>query len=450
MAKSRKKITLTIKIKDHRGIFQRKLKTNEKVTIGRHPDNDLVIYDDTFPKSFSLIKHNGYECLLNIHKKMSGEIIFGESKLSFHDLILQDILPQNGDFYLLKFSHGRKGWIKIGDNQLAFLFDGSAGKEAKYPGYNWFVSIRKTFAQDLLFKTLLILFITCELFWGIYIKNSEIPPPSPPEVEKVPERFAKFILKRESYESLPQPNISTAIQDGLASADEMSSDDTQTEGQSGQGRRQKPITSMGLLGLIGGSGSSDNKSATVDFLLDKGLIQELDNLINNQTLLKGKRIGRENRDGSTENNNAIEELLAYGLSGGVDDLIAQSSGVEKITLQKRASVNIQQPQTVRGNEQARGQRSAESVMEIVNSQKGHIMYTFNKYLRQNPDLRGKISLDITIAADGNVTQITVVESTIQNQNFIQDISNILRWLKFPAIPQGIVTVNLPFVFTRAG
>ena len=92
--------------------------------------------------------------------------------------------------------------------------------------------------------------------------------------------------------------------------------------------------------------------------------------------------------------------------------------------------------------------SAESVMAVINSQHGRVMYTYNKYLRQTPTLRGKVSLDVTIAADGRVSNVQVVESTIQNADFIRDLLTIIRQLRFPAISEGTVTVNVPFVFNR--
>jgi len=76
------------------------------------------------------------------------------------------------------------------------------------------------------------------------------------------------------------------------------------------------------------------------------------------------------------------------------------------------------------------------------------MYTYNKHLRQDPGLRGKVSVDLTIAADGRVTNVQVVESTIQNADFIRDLLTIVRQLRFSAISEGNVTVNVPFVFNR--
>ena len=55
---------------------------------------------------------------------------------------------------------------------------------------------------------------------------------------------------------------------------------------------------------------------------------------------------------------------------------------------------------------------------------------------------------MTIEANGRVSKVDVVESSISNQDFIREVLNILRRLKFPPIQEGSVTVNVPFVFNR--
>ncbi len=124
--------------------------------------------------------------------------------------------------------------------------------------------------------------------------------------------------------------------------------------------------------------------------------------------------------------------------------------VESVDLQKKGNVNISRPRQMRGSETARGQRSAENVMQVINAQYGRIMYTYNRYLRQDPNLAGKISIDLTIAAGGRVANVQVLENTLGNDAFIRDVIAILRRLTFPPISEGDVTVNLPFVFNRAG
>ena len=141
-----------------------------------------------------------------------------------------------------------------------------------------------------------------------------------------------------------------------------------------------------MLGLIGGRGRIFPFPALLwDFLIDKGLVQELDNLLGKKSLHKNKNgVGRGNGTGSgvgSGSGDGIDDLLDFGLSGGIDDLIGDE-GVEKVSLSKKGKVNIQTPGRVRGSQAAMGQRTADAVMAVINSQQGRIMYQYNKYLRK--------------------------------------------------------------------
>jgi len=439
--------TLQVQIKDQRGVFHRLLRPGEKLSVGLSPKNDIVVFDSSYPKSYTFIELNGKTCRLLIHPHMRGGIKYQNSTLSFQDLIIQDILPQKG----MSFAPGRKGFVEIGDTKIGFLFDGAAVADTSLPSYTWPTSLRKALGRDLLFKALLLLFIGLETWWGIrwgiHLSSVELPPPPPPEAEKVQQRFARFILQ-EKKPPVVETVATTGSELGTADDSEAQSDEQgEKAGEKQQSRRNKPLASVGLLGLIGGSGESEGAGRVADFLLDQGLVKELDELIGARTTLRtGRTDGSGN--GNNSNGNGIDELLDIGMSGGIDDLIADDSGVETVQLQKKGNVNIEAPKTFRGSEAAKGQRSAESVAAVVKSQYARVMYTFNKYLRQDPNLRGKVSLDVTIAADGRVSNVIVSESTIDNAEFIRDLINIMRQLRFPPINDGTVTVNLPFVFNR--
>ncbi len=435
---------LHIQIKDQRGTFQRKLFGKDQLTLGRSPENDIVVFDAAYPKRQTLLQCNKGSCSLYIHPKMRGGIKYKDSSLSFQDLMIQDILPKQGDFYVLTFSPGRQGIVHIDDTQVAFKLDGASPVDSSLPSYTWKTAVRKTLTSDMVFKVLLVLFIGLEVFWAMHVRNIELPPQEPPEVEQVPDRFARFMLQAPAVE----PEITSAAgsggMEGASDQQEETQESGESSGSGGSGDADKPVTSTGLLGLIGGTGEG-SASSSVDYLLDQGLVKELDDLVGRSTNLQNRNAGGSgNGSGSGDD---LDALLAQGL-GGVDDLISNDSGVERVELEKKGSVNIQAPQTVSGSQEARGQRSAESVMSIINSQRGRVMYTYNKHLRQDPALRGKVSLDVTIDAGGRVSNVQTVESTIQNQNFIRDLINILRGLRFSAISEGTVTVNVPFVFNR--
>lgn len=440
---------LSIKIQNQQSQLERTLAARDKLTLGLSPDNDITVFDSDFPKSHPLIEHNGSSCRLYIHPKMKGAVRYQDSTLAFQDLIVQDLLPRKGNFYILDFSQGRKGVVDIGDTRVGFLFEKAPIASSGLPTYSWGAATRRALAKDLLFKFLLVIFIALEVMWGVHIRNVELPPEEPPESAVVPQRFARFMLQQEPV--APPIESTLANNSGQTSDDAESSDDASSESntESSGTSREKAVASAGLLGLIGGSGSSENASAAVDFLLDQGLVKELDELLGTQTSLQSGRVGR-NRNGGTSSSSGdgLDDLLDFGASGGIDDLIADDAGVQKVNLEKKGDVNIETPQSMRGSEAARGQRSAESVMSVINSQHGRVMYTYNKHLRQDPNMRGKVSVDVTIAANGRVTDVQVVESTIQNADFVRDLLTIIRQLRFPSISEGSITVNVPFVFNR--
>ncbi len=458
MANLHKQTLLTTKIVQGSKVYEIIIKPNEKLTIGRSPDNDIVVYDDAYPKKHTLIECKKHSCSLNISPKMGGEIKFNDSHLNFRDLFVHDILPKKGNFYNLNFTHGRSGSIRVADADIYFDYDGIKPQPLKgLPNYKWNKSYSKSLTRDLLYKFLFLVFFSLEIVLGFVLKGIELPPVAPPDLEKVPERFAKFLIKKPAAPP-PSDLVSNTGVGTNGTEEEPPEGTTKTNkpkpsvGGSGDGDSETPVVAKGLLGLIGGTGSSGNASATADFLIEQGLVKEIDQLIGNQKLIKTKGTGK-NGTGSGDGigsgaGNGLDDLLAFGMSGGIDDLLSDVEGVEKVSLQKKDNVNIQQPQQMRGSQEARAERTSESVMAVINSQQGRIMYTYNKYLREDPNLRGKISVDVTIEADGNVSNVKIVESDIENQDFIRDVINILRRLKFTPIQQGSIQVNLPFVFNR--
>jgi hypothetical protein len=219
---------------------------------------------------------------------------------------------------------------------------------------------------------------------------------------------------------------------------------------------------IGVLGVIVPVSEKDKKNNGIEFLISDNSMQDLDRLLS-QTKLRGGNgavgegglgLGQGNGSGrgrssaDQANDQVVLDEFNVAALGNVDQLIAESKGVESVKLEKKGQVNIQAPSDIRGSEIARVQRSSESVMGIINSQQARMMYVYNKHLRTDPDMRGKLNIDLTIEADGSVSQIAIVESNIDNSEFVRELLSLLRRLHFEKITEGAVTVNLPLVFNR--
>ncbi|HNR68540.1 MAG TPA: AgmX/PglI C-terminal domain-containing protein [bacterium] len=457
MPKSRKKAVVNLQISQGSKNITRNLHSRESLTIGKSPKNDIVVYGDSFPRSLRLMDCSDSGCTLRFDSHVRGEINFQDAQLDLHSLMVHELLPVKDGYCQLQIQHGRRGRIEVGDATIQFLVNGQTEAADNEKSYSWLNAQGKAIGKDLLFKTILASLIGFELLFGLFLRNYDLPLLEPPRLAEVPKRFAKFIPPQQI--SLPDQQVgaTTAGATGEQQEGEKKSGDAEKRqgrerrGGAGGGSAEESVSSKGLLALIGGTGESSHSGGAADFLIDQGLVQELDDLIGQTPLRKGDGYGRGKGAGigdGQQPGDAIDDLMDMGLSGSIDDLIQDVQKVESVGLEKRGNVNIQAPGRIRGSESAMGYRTAESVMSVIRSQQGRVMYAYNKHLRTDPALGGKISLDVTIEANGQVSQIDVVETNISNLEFVRELVNILRRLKFETIPEGSLTVNVPFVFNR--
>lgn len=228
------------------------------------------------------------------------------------------------------------------------------------------------------------------------------------------------------------------------------------------------VSRLGMLGMLARVvpiSDKDRSKRSTSLLIDENSLDELDRLLSQAPLQRGGGglgdgvsglggngqgygSGQGNGSGYEVPDQVVLDDFKFKDLSNVDELINDDRKLESVQLEKKGQVNIQPPSKMHGSQAAMGQRNAESVMSIVNSQQGRIMYTYNKYLKTDPSMSGKVSMDVTIEATGVISSIAVVEANISNQNFVSELVNIIRRLRFDPIPEGSLTVNLPFVFSR--
>ncbi len=124
---------------------------------------------------------------------------------------------------------------------------------------------------------------------------------------------------------------------------------------------------------------------------------------------------------------------------------AKSEGVER-----RGNVAFSsKPQEIKGDAQEAKGRTYEAIGKVIKRQQARLVYVFEKFLKKNPDLSGKLVIKFTILSSGKVTNVSVVSSTIGNSEFESTITRYVKRWRFKAISGGAgdVTVTYPFVFT---
>ena len=78
----------------------------------------------------------------------------------------------------------------------------------------------------------------------------------------------------------------------------------------------------------------------------------------------------------------------------------------------------------------RGGRSDESIRRIMDQHKGTIFSVYNRALRKDPLLEGKLVFEMVIDAAGTVTEVKLLSSTLADQALTQKILARIRMIRF--------------------
>lgn len=85
-------------------------------------------------------------------------------------------------------------------------------------------------------------------------------------------------------------------------------------------------------------------------------------------------------------------------------------------------------------------RSQESILRVIRQHIGGFQYTYQKFLRNSPELEGNLSFRFTIAPSGDIASMLITKSTTGDQELDFEIKNKAQRMNFEGIEGGEVTV----------
>lgn len=141
----------------------------------------------------------------------------------------------------------------------------------------------------------------------------------------------------------------------------------------------------------------------------------------------GKGSGRFDGEGT-----GIDDMLATGGAGGGGDFERRGD----------VSLSAENLNITSGS----GSRDAESITAAINRQKNSVEYCYQKSARLNPNIRGRIDIEISIAENGRVTRANVINTTLGDADLEKCITRAIRIWRFDSGASGPVNVRVPFIF----
>ncbi len=94
-------------------------------------------------------------------------------------------------------------------------------------------------------------------------------------------------------------------------------------------------------------------------------------------------------------------------------------------------------------------RSQEDIQIVFDRNKGAIFNIYNRALRKDPSLEGKVVFRLTIAPSGKVTAISIVSSELGDKALERKLQARIKMINFGAKPVDAVTLTYPIDFLPA-
>lgn len=139
-------------------------------------------------------------------------------------------------------------------------------------------------------------------------------------------------------------------------------------------------------------------------------------------------------------------------SAGVN-VAALSRDTGGVALSGRETTKVEVPEGSRGEGGVQSprqidprQRSIEEIRRVFDTNKGAIFAIYNRALRQDPSLQGKVVLELVISPSGQVMDCRVVASEITDEVVVAKIVSRIRMFDFGARDVGTTTINYPVHF----
>jgi TonB family protein len=137
--------------------------------------------------------------------------------------------------------------------------------------------------------------------------------------------------------------------------------------------------------------------------------------------------------------------LSRGYGSGAGSLTGHTTTqVTSSTLAAQADDGVR-----RGSGSTKAARSREEIELIFDRNKGAIYALYSRALRDNPELKGKVVLELTIAPTGEITQCRIVSSELNNEELERKLVARVKSFRFEARDVETITTTKPIDFFPA-
>lgn len=272
--------------------------------------------------------------------------------------------------------------------------------------------------------TSLLVFMVLGIIWG----NLPVPEQDEQELRPIPPRLAKLILEKKRQP--PPPVVKPKAKKKEVARKKTAKKKPRTKKQ--QTARKKAERS----GLVALSDELADLRDSFDMAaLDDNRLQQ--------------KVGKAAVPTTT--NSAILSAKATKGSGGINtSSLSRNTGGNQLASRSTTNVTSSIPSRTARSSKSGGGRSAgrgeEEIERVFQKNKGAIFSLYNRALRKDPSLQGKVVMELTIAPNGKVVKCRIVSSELSDPALERKLVIRVKLFRFAARDVAQVTVSYPIDF----
>lgn len=299
--------------------------------------------------------------------------------------------------------------------------------------------------EDARLKRNMLVSLVLAVIFGIVVPFLPVQKIDRNRVEELPPRLAQLVV--EKHKPKPPPPVKKEVKKKEKKQEkkkEKKKEEKKKEKKKEVKKKEPPKKSEAeLLAEARKKAKSTGLLALSDELSD--LRDTSPKLKKSATLSKGASQAK------TFKRNVLTSGVASSGSGGIDTSNL-STGIGNTNLEGRETTRISSPvdQVGRNSHSSSGNkrpgRTYEEVTLVIDSNKGRIFNMYNRMLRKDPSLSGKVVFEITIAPSGDVVNVKIVSSELHSPDLEKRLIILFKSFNFGAKKVETMVVTFPIDF----
>lgn len=286
---------------------------------------------------------------------------------------------------------------------------------------------------------LLVLIVLSFSFVAVFVELPDIPR----EIkEKIPARFAELILAKPDVKpiAIPEPVVPDPVVENMV------------EPELTKVEEKKPEVKVPVQQTVAAAQEKAKRSGILAFQDD---LNDLRESIDVEKLSQTKMVQRGAGESATLDRSMLTtkkggrranvNLVDLSKETGGVALAARETTIVEVSAQDVVG-QIGYEHKVRSIDKDSRARSIEEIRRVFDSNKGAIYAIYNRALRNDPSLIGKVVLELIIDPNGNVSECLVVSTELNNDELLAKLIRRIQLFDFGQKDAAVTRISYPVHF----